>query len=423
MTPAPVEVAKNIKNVVEKVNNKKVERIMDSNNIMVQGFKGSAVAAGIKKDKSLDLSLIFSEKETAVAGVFTANKVKAAPIHLSIEHIKNKKARAIIANSGNANACTGDEGMNHASTMTKLAAEKLGVNPEDVLVGSTGVIGTPLNIKTISNAIPELVNGLTPEGISEAAKGIMTTDSFPKTSSFIGSIDNKDYKITGIAKGAGMIMPNMATMLCFIMTDLKIDADKLQEALSLTVKTSFNRITVDGDTSTNDMVLVMANGMAENRDLNPEDYETFIKGLNKVMTDLSIMIVKDGEGATKTVCIAVKGATSKKDADEAVRTVANSSLVKTAFYGQDPNWGRVMAALGRADITMKEELVSIWIDDVQIVKQGLGMGPDYEKKAAKKMQDKEFSLVIDLNQGEHEDLIITSDLTHDYININADYRS
>ena len=251
----------------------------------------------------------------------------------------------------------------------------------------------------------------------------MTTDSFPKISRFDGRAGDKAYSILGIAKGAGMIMPDMATMLCFIMSDIFIDIEDLKNALISSVKNSFNRITVDGDTSTNDMVLVLANGMAGNPSLSEGDSKAFADGLSQVMGDLSRMIVRDGEGATKLVDIILKGAYRATEAEHAARTVANSSLVKTAFYGQDPNWGRIIAALGRAGIRMEADMVHIWIDDIQIVQDGLGMGAEAEKMAAGKMGGKAFSVTIDLQQGSFEERIVTCDLTHDYVSINADYRT
>jgi len=256
-----------------------------------------------------------------------------------------------------------------------------------------------------------------------AAQAIMTTDSFPKTSRFDGMADNRPYRILGLAKGAGMIMPDMATMLCFILTDIDMAPDTLQQVLSASTLKTFNRISVDGDTSTNDMVLILANGMAGNRAISKKDHDRFQEGLTVVMENLARMIAKDGEGATKLVDIVINNALSAEDALKAARTVANSSLVKTAFYGQDPNWGRIMAALGRASIEMDETQVDIRINDIQIVSGGLGSGVEAEKQAAEIMRRNEFVLSIDLNQGNHRDHMVTSDLTHEYININADYRT
>ncbi len=396
---------------------------MNGTKNIIQGFKASAVTAGLKKNNTLDLALIFSETEATAVGVFTTNKVKAAPVLLTQEHIGDRKARAIVANGGNANACTGEAGLDDARRTADLVASELGIRPDEVLVSSTGVIGQPLDMDLISGAVPGLVESLSTKGMPSAAQAIMTTDSFPKISRFESQAGAQPYLILGIAKGAGMIMPNMATMLCFILSDIRIGADDLKRAVLSSVETSFNRITVDGDTSTNDMVLVLANGMAGSGTLSEPDYNGFADGLQHVMGELAQMIVRDGEGATKIIHIEVKGAHSASDAVNVARTVANSSLVKTAFYGQDPNWGRIMAALGRAEIVMEEEAVDIWVDDVQIVSAGLGKGVEAEKKAAEKMGKKEFTVTIDLHQGAYQDQIITCDLTHDYVSINADYRT
>jgi glutamate N-acetyltransferase/amino-acid N-acetyltransferase len=396
---------------------------MNKTEYSVPGFRASSVIAGLRKVKTPDMVLIFSDKQATAAGVFTTNKVKAAPVLLNMERIKRGKARAIIANAGNANACTGDKGLENARLTAELAAKALRIRPEEILVASTGVIGAQLDMDKVGRAIPSLAKGLSSDGIVAAAEAIMTTDSFSKISSFNGKAQDIPYRIIGIAKGAGMIMPNMATMLCFIVSDISIRPSELKNALSSSVEKTFNRITVDGDTSTNDTVLILANGMAGNGVLKAEDYKVFNNGLLQVMDELSSMIIKDGEGATKLVYVKVKGAATEKDAITAARAVSNSSLVKTAFYGQDPNWGRIMAALGRAGIRFKEEEVDIWIDDIKIVNGGLGFGAKQEKKAAEKMKNREFSLTIDLGLGNHEDQVITCDLTHEYISINADYRT
>lgn len=389
----------------------------------IQGFKASATAAGIKKDGQPDMTLIFSERDAEAAGVFTTNKVKAAPVVLSQENIRNGKARAIIANSGNANACTGQDGLNNARRTAELVARELKIKSDEVLVASTGVIGSPLPMERIGLAIPQLAKQLSPDGIAHAAEAIITTDSFPKISRFEGEAGGKPYKILGVAKGAGMIMPHMATMLCFILSDIQIDAADLSKGISTSVKTTFNRISVDGDTSTNDTVLALANGMAGNGELSSDDWTRFQKGLTHVMDELATMIVKDGEGATKVVKIRIKGAGTDLDALTAGRAIANSYLVKTALYGQDPNWGRIMAALGRSGIRMREEDIHIWVDEIKITEGGLAIGTDAEKEASKKMEQKEFSITIDLQQGVYEDQIITCDLTPDYIKLNAGYRT
>ncbi len=396
---------------------------IDQGTITVRGFKAAAVASGLKKVHGLDLTLIISERAATAAGVFTTNKVKAAPVILSQKNIQNGSATAIIANAGNANACTGNPGLADAKHTADLVGKTLGISTDEILVASTGVIGQILDMDKVKKAIPGLKDALTPEGIPMAAQAIMTTDSFPKTSSFDGMVENRPYRIVGLAKGAGMIMPNMATMLCFILTDIQMAPDTLRQVLSVSAEKTFNRISVDGDTSTNDMVLMLANGMAGNTAMSEKDHARFEEGLSGVMEDLARMIVKDGEGATKLVDVVINNALSAEDALNAARTIANSSLVKTAFYGQDPNWGRIMAALGRADIEMDEARVDIWVNDVQIISGGLGSGVEAEKQAAEIMTRKEFVLSIDLQQGDHRDHIITCDLTHDYININADYRT
>jgi len=396
---------------------------MNNNEYVIKGFSASAVSAGLKKDNVLDLALVVSEEEATAAGVFTTNQVKAAPVILSQQHVCDGKARAIIANSGNANACSGEAGLNNSLLTADLVARKLGIGPEEVLVASTGVIGLPLDMDLISGAIPGLIEGLSPEGLPSVAKAIMTTDSFPKISHFDGKAGGLPYRILGIAKGAGMIMPNMATMLCFVLSSIRIDVHDLKRALASSVDVTFNRITVDGDTSTNDMVLALANGSAGNSSFSKADYNGFVEGLRAVLEDLSLMIVRDGEGSTKLIYVEIKGANSASDALNAAKTVANSTLVKTACYGEDPNWGRIMAALGRTEIALKEDCVDIWVDNIQIVSGGFGKGAEAERLAAEKMAEREFTLTIDLHQGAYQDRMVTCDLTHEYISINADYRT
>lgn len=389
----------------------------------VKGFKASAVASGLKKNGALDLALIYSEKTAAAAGVFTTNLVKAAPVLLSMEHIRKGEARAIIANAGNANACTGSKGMKDARETASFVSRELGVEQEEILVASTGVIGEPLNMRLIADNVSPLVKSLRPDGLMDTATAIMTTDSFPKLAKEEGIAGGCPYTIVGIAKGAGMIMPDMATMLSFILTDLSIDASALRYALREGVKKTFNRTVVDGDTSTNDTVFALANGMAENGALSREDLLEFTRQLTRVMDQLARMIARDGEGATKFVTIELRGALNAGEALAGARTIANSPLVKTALYGQDPNWGRIMAALGRAGVSMDESRTDIWIDDVQIVKGGLGCGKEAEKRAAKRMENDSFVINIDMHLGTYGEKIYTCDLTREYVNINADYRT
>jgi glutamate N-acetyltransferase/amino-acid N-acetyltransferase len=386
-----------------------------------KGFKASATAAGLKKHSGLDTALIFSEFPAAAAGVFTRNAVKAAPVIVTRDNLKGGRARAIFVNAGNANACTGQEGLKNAALTAQMTARELGIDSREVMVASTGVIGQQLRMDLVERAVSKLARSLSPEGLGEAAKAIMTTDSFPKISSRRGKVGERDFLITGIAKGAGMIMPDMATMLCFVISDAEVDGALLASALRDAVGKTFNKITVDGDTSTNDMVLLLANGASGAKI--GDDISLFGDLLSEVMGDLASMIVRDGEGATKLVTIILEGAATPSDAAKAVRTVATSSLVKTAFYGQDPNWGRIMAALGRAGITMDESKVDIWIDDVKIVEGGLSKGTEAEAAASLCMKNRQFKVVIGLNQGSHGDTILTSDLTHEYVSINAAYRT
>jgi len=392
-------------------------------NYSVPGFLASAVSAGLKKTSDLDLSLIFSQKKAVAAGVFTTNKVKAAPILLSQERIQKGFLRAVIANAGYANACTGTQGLHDAIQTANMASAGLKISPEETVVASTGVIGAYLPCNLIEKAIPSLVKNLSPYNFESVAKALMTTDSFPKMSFFEGRANGHPFHLLGIAKGAGMIMPNMATMLSFLLTDINIDYQTLWPLFRSAVECTFNRITVDGDTSTNDMVLIMANGVAGNKTLSTKDRKEFEKGLTDVMGELAYMIAKDGEGATKTVIIEVHGAASKNDAHTAARVVGNSNLVKTTLFGQDPNWGRIMAALGRAEVTMEENRVQIWIQGIKIVDGGLMTSKEEEKKAAEKMKEEQITITIHLNQGEWKDKITTCDLTYDYIRINAGYRS
>jgi len=396
---------------------------MKNENCFVPGFKASAVSAGLKKDGGLDMALIYCDVEAVGAGVFTTNKVQAAPVLLSKEHIKGGKVRAIVANSGNANACTGAQGLSDSRATAAGVASEIGIKTEEVLVCSTGVIGLPLDMSKVSRAIPKLVEGLSEARLPDVARAIMTTDTFPKLSLRKGHVGGKSFRVAGIAKGAGMIMPNMATMLCFVLTDIQIDAESLSRSLCWVVDRTFNRITVDGDTSTNDTVLIMASGKASNGVLSKRDEEIFTHTLREVAEELATMIVRDGEGATKLVKILVKGCPDEKSASKAAKTVGNSLLVKTALYGNDPNWGRIMAALGRAEVALTENLVDIWIGDVQIVSRGLGIGQQAEEKAAEIMRKDAYDLVIHLNSGPFESFVWSCDLSHEYVSINADYRT
>ncbi len=390
----------------------------------VQGFRAAAAASGLKKHGGLDLGLIVCDAPAAAAGVFTTNRVKAAPVALSQEHITRGEARAIVANAGCANACTGAQGLADARETARSVAEAVAAGPEEVLVASTGVIGARLNMDKLTRALPGLVKDLSDAGLPRVARAIMTTDSFPKLSGRDGTAGGRGYRIVGMAKGAGMIMPDMATMLSFLLTDARVSPLDLKMAVARAADATFNRITVDGDTSTNDTVLVLANGLSGTDALEGKDLDGFCEDLRQVMEELSVMIVRDGEGATRVVHVVIEGALSAEDADRAARTVANSSLVKTAVCGRDPNWGRIMAALGRSGVSMEEERVDIRINDVSIVEAGLGKGAEAEREAAGLMAREEtVHITVDLHQGEHRDRVSTCDLTKAYVEINADYRT
>jgi glutamate N-acetyltransferase/amino-acid N-acetyltransferase len=394
--------------------------------VIIKGFTYSAVGAGIRKKDRLDLGLIFSEKPAVAAAVFTTSRVKAAPVVLDMERIVKGRAQAILVNSGVANACTGSAGMQAARTCTALAAAALHIDENLVQVASTGVIGEQLPVTKVAAALPELVAGLAPDGYDRVTRAIMTTDTVPKTAERTCSIGGTEVKLFGMTKGAGMIMPDMATMLCFVMTDADIAAEILQQHLSRGVKQSFNRITVDGDTSTNDTVLVLANGTSGNPAINtPESGDSAVFGrvLGELLKDLALQIVADGEGATKTVTVRVVHAATEKEAEQGARTIANSPLVKTAFFGEDANWGRIIAALGRSGITFAQENVDIAFDDVHLVRDGLVQGPEAEARATEVLKQKTFTVTVDLKTGRAEGEIYTCDLSLDYIRINADYRS
>jgi len=389
--------------------------------ITCPGFKFSGCASGLKKNRELDLGIIFSEKEANTAGVFTRNKIQAACVILDRERIKAGRGRAIIVNSGNANCCTGPRGMSDAKAMTRFAASGLEIPEELVFNASTGVIGEPLPIEKIEKAVPGLIQSLSGRGLPDFAEAIMTTDTFSKTSTGKGEIDGKTFTVTGAAKGSGMIRPDMATMLCFVCTDIEIKHSALKASLSKAVEGSFNRITVDGDTSTNDMAIVMANGISGVRAENRESEKIFQKVLERVFEDLARMIVKDGEGATKLVEVNVLGAASDRDARRIADTVAGSNLVKTALFGEDANWGRIIAAAGRSGVEIDSEKIDIFFNDVWMVKNGVGCGHDAEAEKILKMP--EFEIRIDLNKGDGKSSVLTCDFSVDYVKINADYRT
>jgi len=392
-------------------------------NLICPGFMAAGVASGLKKAGEKDLAVIFSKIPAKAAGIFTSNNIKAAPVLLDMERIKSGISQALIVNSGNANCCTGDKGLDDAKTMARSAASGLGISEDLVLVCSTGVIGESLPIDKIQQAIPGLVDSLRPEGVYDLARAIMTTDTVPKSISKQGEIDGKTFTVIGVAKGSGMICPDMATMLCFICTDIDADHELLKKLLHNSTQRSFNRITIDGDTSTNDTVIVMANGLSGAVIKNPDHITYFQNLLDDVLIDLAKQIVRDGEGATKFVEIYVKGALSDNDAYKIANTVANSNLVKTALFGEDANWGRIVAAAGRADVPLDEGKINIFFDDVLMVKNGMGCGKAVESEAAKVLMKPELRISIDLNMGSGCASVFTCDFSVEYVKINADYRS
>jgi len=390
---------------------------------MCQGFQAAGIYAGIKKKKLKDLGLIVSDVPATVAGVFTKNQIKAAPVLLDMERIQSGICRAVIANSGNANCCTGKQGMKDAVRMAKAVAEKLGVPEEMVLVSSTGVIGQFLPVEKIESGIPQLFDALSPDGFSDFAESIMTTDTKPKKISRTVKVAGKSFSITGVAKGAGMIRPDMATMLCYVCTDVEADASILKALLIDAVNLSFNRITIDGDTSTNDTVLILANGKS-GLSLNDESVkDAFKDALEAMLIELAKKVVKDGEGVTKLVEIIISGAASDSDAKKMADTVAHSNLVKTAFFGEDANWGRIIGALGRAGVSLNPDTIDISFDDIMLVKNGLWCGSEAETKATKVMKFSEFAVKIDVHLGTGQSSCWTCDFSIDYVKINADYRS
>lgn len=358
--------------------------------------------------------------------MFTRNQVKAAPVLLSRRRIESGRAQAILVNSGNANACTGDEGYRDAERATGFIAQKFGAAPDTVLVASTGVIGKRLNLDGIEQAVPLLAEGLSDEKFPEVAKAIMTTDTFPKLSAKQDAIDGKPFVVAGVGKGAGMMRPDMATMLVFILTDLAMEPGRLRRILETVVDRSFHRINIDGDTSTNDTVIALASGAAGNSPeaLNkPGSLAVVEKAFEAVADDLARMMVKDAEGATKFAEITVRGAYDEAQARTIAHTVAESKLVKTAFFGEDANWGRIMAAVGRSGARLDPAAIDLFIDDVQLVQNGLWLGPESERDATQKMKNREFQVIIDVKQGDGQAKVYTCDLSYDYVRINAEYRT
>lgn len=378
------------------------------------GFRAAGVACGLKGSGGLDLCLIAAEVRCAAAGAFTTNAFRAAPVVVTMDHIKGGSLRAVVANSGNANAWTGDKGLEDARTMAGLAAAALGVQAEEVAVASTGVIGSYLDMRSIEKGIAKAVASLSEDGSGRAAEAIMTTDTFPKET----AVEGDGFRVGGIAKGAGMIRPHMATMLAFLTTDAALEPDRLALALRRVVDRTFNRITVDGCTSTNDMVLLLASGLSGRR-VKVEEME---EALLPVCSRLARSIVEDGEGATRFIIVRVREARDAAEADLAARAVAESPLVKTAIFGGDPNWGRVVQALGAALPHLNAEGVEVRFGGVTVALSGKPADAD-TKELAKVMASPQVELEISLGRGAEEAEIWTCDLSYDYVRINAEYHT
>jgi glutamate N-acetyltransferase/amino-acid N-acetyltransferase len=398
-------------------------KVIDGGVTAAKGFRAGAISCGIKNPEAtrLDLMMITSDVPTVTDAVFTTNRVRAACVRVSQQHIKDSDTRAIIANSGNANACTGPQGIQDAKAMCKASAEALGVRMRQVLVCSTGIIGMNMPIQRITPRVAELTEKLTPTGNDDAASAIMTSDTKPKIYAIEVPVGKGgSFRIGGIAKGAGMICPNMATMLSFITTDAKISKDELKRAMRFAVDQSFNRITIDGDTSTNDTVIVMTNGQADAPAIkkgSPEA-EVFRCALQKVMMELAKMIVSDGERVTKFVEIRVRNARTQSDAKKAAEAVAKSLLVKCSFHGSDPNWGRIIHAVGYSGARIREELIDIYFNGIQACKGGLTSKTpvsDLEKV----VKEPRFSVTIDLNSGTANHIVYTTDLSEAYVDFNS----
>jgi glutamate N-acetyltransferase/amino-acid N-acetyltransferase len=392
-----------------------------------KGFKANGVHCGIRKNKSKkDLSLIYSEVRARSAAVYTTNLVKGAPLIVTKGHLADNMAQAIICNSGNANTCNTD-GIEMADKVCRLTADELKLEKEDVLVASTGVIGLPLSIEPFEQGIPGLVAGLG-DYSDRAAEAIMTTDTRPKEVAVSFDIDGIECRIGGIAKGSGMIEPNMATLLVFLTTDCAISTDLLQKALSNVTEKTFNMVSVDGDTSTNDMAIIMANGMAGNKEIDKEGpaFDSFVKALYKVNLDLAKMVAADGEGASKLIECKVAGALTEADAKLAAKAVINSPLVKTMIFGSDANFGRVLCALGYSGAKLDPERIDLSFKSkagqVEVCKAGYGL--DFSEDLAKAvLSEDEIGIDINLNQGQAEAVAWGCDLTYDYVKINGDYRT
>lgn len=389
----------------------------------VPGILAGGVAAGIKPSGKKDLALIYSSSPARAAALFTRNQVKGAPVQVSMEHVRGGVAQAIVASSGCANVCTGDEGVKAAREMTRIVGELLGIPAKQVLVAATGVIGVPLPLDKVRAALPKLVKALSPQGGRHAAEAIMTTDTRPKEAAARVEVGGRPVTIGGVAKGVGMIEPHLATMFCFLATDAVISRVALDSVLKRAVDRSFNRITVDGDQSTSDTVAILANGLAENAPLERpgRPLRQFAAGVEAVAGRLARMLMKDGEGATHVVEVVVRGAANRRDALAAARSVANSPLVKTAINGQDPNWGRIMMALGKSAARVAQDRVGIAFNDEVVVEAGLLRPGARLDRVRAIMAEPEYVIAIDLGVGAGQERVWTCDLSEEYVRINGKY--
>lgn len=398
----------------------------DSQHPTVQGFRFGATSCGIKPGGQLDLGLIITDDPVSAAGMFTRNRVKAAPITVSMQRIERGRTHGIVVNSGNANACTGKKGIEDVKVITSIVADELGVADDMVMMASTGVIGQQLPSERIEEALPALVRSARPDAIDEFARAIMTTDRWPKVSSIKFTIGHeKEVTVLGIAKGAGMIHPDMATTLAFIMTDAPMHSSFLQRALGTAVDRTFNRLTVDGCTSTNDCVFAMSSSAVESDPLRGSDRDArrFIDALVDVLGELGKRIVQDGEGAKHVVRLEVIGAPSEDAAVKVAEQIARSTLVKAAIYGRDPNWGRIMAAAGMAGVAFDPNKVEIKFGRIAVVKKGLGLGRDAEEDARRVMSESSYPITIKLGPGKAKATFLMCDIGEDYLRLNAAYRS
>lgn len=389
------------------------------------GFESSAVSAGIKnpEDKRLDCALVVSRNYAVAAGAFTTNRVKAAPVVWCQKVCEKGKARAVFINSGNANACTGEKGLRDVQEIAKELSRLLKIPEDEILILSTGVIGVPLPMDRILKGVSECVKWLAPENHLNSAKAIMTTDTVPKEYAVAVQTSKGVVHIGGMAKGAGMICPNMATMLCVLTTDAEVTPEFLRASLRMAVAESFNCIAVDNDMSTNDSVVILANGMSGiDVSIDEQDSVYFVNALSQVCERLAKCIVRDGEGATKFVEVEVLGAKDKEDAKRVAKSVATSQLCKTAFFGGDPNWGRIVCAVGYSGVAVEPDKITLWINDIKLFERGLPAEYD-EKTVAEIMKGKEFVIRVDLGMGTSGVKFWTTDLSYDYVKINADYRT